>query len=148
MAITVDWVTSVVTIPRADMTLVQSTPIEVRELDLDVLHLDLRDKEDDEGLLYPSTHNYTAALNIGEVTLAPVFEFLAPYTFTIEDGQYAINVVGGNSNIADRININNVGVRTANSAGLQELSSILNSLSIINQGVQKSSLLIPHTEDV
>lgn len=125
MAITIDWATYVINIPRADMQLIQSTPIEVRQLDITTFHETLRDLEDGfDGIVNPSTHNYAASTEISGVILAQVMEVLAPYTVTFEDGQYAVNVVGGNSNIADRVNINNVGVRTANSAGLQDLSSL------------------------
>jgi hypothetical protein len=46
------------------------------------------------------------------------------YTVTFEDGQYAVNLVGANSNIADVVNVNQVSVRSANSAGLQDLTSL------------------------
>lgn len=43
---------------------------------------------------------------------------------TFEDGQYAVNLIGANSNIADRVNVNQVSVRSANSAGLVQTSEI------------------------
>lgn len=125
MAISIDWATYTINIPRADMLLIQSTPIEIRQLDLTTFHETLRDLEDDPaGMPQPTTHNYKAPLSISGVVLAQVVEILSPYTITFEDGQYAVNIVGGNSNIADKVNINNVGVRTANSAGLQDLTSL------------------------
>jgi len=125
MAITIDWATYTINIPRADMILVQSTPIEVRQLDLATFHETLRDLEDDPaGMPQPVTHNYKAPLTISGVTLAQVVEVLDPYSLTFEDGQYAVNITGGNSNLADKVNINNVGVRTANSAGLQDAYSL------------------------
>lgn len=108
------------------MLLVQSSPIEVRQLDIIDLRAFLRDVEDnDDGMPQPVTHNFVESKNIGGVILSPIVELLYPYTITFEDGQYAVNIVGGNSNFADRVNINNVGVRTANSAGLQDLSTLL-----------------------
>lgn len=125
MAITIDWATYTINIPRADMLLLQTTPIEVRQLDLTTFHEVLRSIEDDpEGMPQPVTHNYSGSTSISGVILAQVVEILDPYTITFEDGQYAVNVVGGNSNVADKVNINNVGVRTANSAGLQDLTSL------------------------
>jgi len=51
MAITVNWPTGVISVPKADMTLVQSTPIEIRELNINTFRLRLKDLEDDaEGL--------------------------------------------------------------------------------------------------
>lgn len=125
MAITIDYSTFVITIPRADMLLLQSSPIEVRQLDINAFHEILRDLEDDAaGIIFPSTHNYVAPISVGGVDLARVMSILDPYTVTFEDGQYAVNITGGNSNIADKVNINNVGVRTANSAGLPDLEAI------------------------
>lgn len=125
MAITIDWATYTINIPRADMLLLQTNPIEVRQLDLTTFHETLRDIEDDPaGMPQPVTHNYSGPTSISGVILAQVIEILDPYTITFEDGQYAVNVVGGNSNVADKVNINNVGVRTANSAGLQDLTSL------------------------
>lgn len=46
MAITVNWATRVIDIPKADTTLIQSTPTEIRDLDLNAFHLTLRDLED------------------------------------------------------------------------------------------------------
>jgi len=50
--------------------------------------------------------------------LARVVEIINDYTITFEDGQYAVNLVGANSNVADRVNVNQVSVRASNSAGL------------------------------
>jgi len=123
--LSIDWATYTINIARADMLLLQSNPIEVRQLDLTELHVALRALEDDAlGMVHPSTHNYKGPTTISGVTLAQVVEVLDPYSVTFEDGQYAVNVTNGNSNIADKVNINNVGVRTANSAGLQDLTSL------------------------
>lgn len=119
MAISVDWPTGVITVPRADLAVVQLAPTEIRQLDLDAFRLDLKALEDDEaGIAYPATHAHTPPLTVGGVTLARAVELLPPYTVTFEDGQYAVNLVGANSNVADRVNVNQVSVRSANSAGL------------------------------
>lgn len=126
MAFSIDWNTYVINIPRADMLLVQSTPTEVRQLNIIDLRTYLRDTEDnDDGMPQPTTHDYSAPKDIGGVSLAPVVELLYPYTLTFEDGQYAVNITGGNSNLADKVNINQVSIRTANSAGLIDLSTLL-----------------------
>lgn len=125
MAISIDYTNYIVTIPKADMLLVQTNPIEVRQLNLYDLHVWLRDFEDDAlGMPMPGTHNYIAPVSVGGVDLAYVLEILAPWTITFENGAYAVNLVGGNSNVADRVNINTVGVRSANSAGLPDLSAL------------------------
>jgi hypothetical protein len=112
----------VIFVPKADMTLVQTSPFEIRELDVNQFHLALKDLEDNvDGQVFPTTHNHNPPVTIGGVTLARVVEIINGYTVTFEDGNYAVNIVGGNSNIADVTNLNSVQVRSANSAGLVEL---------------------------
>ncbi len=124
MTISIDWSSRVISVPRADMTLVQSTPFEVRALSVDSFRLALRDLEDDvAGMALPHTHNHIAPITVGGVTLARVVEIVNGYTITLENGAYAVNVVGGNSNIGDRTNLNTVQVRSANSAGLVQIIS-------------------------
>lgn len=125
MAITVTWPTRVINVQKADMTLVQSTPIEVRELDLDTFRLTLKDLEDsEEGMAYILTHNHVAPFDVGGITLARVVEIVNDYTVTFEDGAYIVNLVGANTNLADRVNPNNVSIRSSNSAGLVQTREI------------------------
>ena len=117
--ISIFWDTRVIFIPKSATTLLQSSPSEIRELDLDVFRLILKDLEDDEeGMIYPVTHNHVAPITVGGVTLARVVELINNYTVTFEDGPYAVNLAGANSNIGDRVNVNQVSVRSSNSAGL------------------------------
>ena len=120
MAISIDWGTKVISIPKADMTLVQSyPPVEIRELDIDAFRLALKDLEDgEEGMAFPNTHNHNTEVSVGGITLARVVEIINGYTITFEDGQYAVNLIGANSNIIDVLNPNQVSVRSSNSAGL------------------------------
>ena len=108
------------------MTLIQSVPTEIRQLDLNSFHLELRDLEDDtDGRPWPKTHSHNTTVTVGGVTLARVIEILDPYTITFEDGQYAVNLVAANSNVGDRVNVNQVSVRSANSAGLVDLEILI-----------------------
>jgi len=126
MAITIDWGTKVISVPKADTTLIQSSPTEIRQLNLDTFRLILKDLEDsEEGMAYLRTHNHNTSVTVGGVTLARVVEIINGYTVTFEDGQYAVNLVGANSNVGDVVNVNQVSVRSANSAGLQDLSVLL-----------------------
>lgn len=126
MAITIDWGTKVINVPKADTLLLQSTPTEIRQLNLDTFRLRLKDLEDDEeGMTFPTTHNHNTTVNIGGVTLARVVEIINGYTVTFEDGQYAVNLVGANTNVQDVTNVNQVSIRPSNSAGLQDLSTVL-----------------------
>jgi hypothetical protein len=118
----------IINIPRNDMTLIQSNPTEIRQLDLNAFRLELKSIEDSsEGIAFPRTHNHNTTVTVGGVVLARVIEILDPYTITFEDGQYAVNLVGANSNVGDRVNVNQVSVRSTNSAGLQDLSTLLSS---------------------
>lgn len=119
MAITIDWVNKIISIPKNDLTLIQAVPTEIRELDINTFRLILKDLEDDpEGMPWERTHQSFPPVTVSGVQLARVVEILNGYTITFEDGQYAVNIVGGNSNIGDVVNVNQVSVRTSNSAGL------------------------------
>lgn len=123
--IAIDWINKIINVPRAYMSLTQSTPIEIRRLDIDIFRLDLKDIEDsEEGMVYPDTHQHNTAVTVGGVTLARVVEIINDYSLTFEDGTYAVNLVGANSNIADVLNLNQVSVRSANSAGLIDLPAV------------------------
>ena len=125
MAFSINHHTKVITIPKADLTLLQLTPTEVRELNIPNFHTELRDWEDGpDGMPMPTTHNYYPPITVGGVALAPVIEMINGYSITFEDGLYSVNLVGANSNIADFVNRNQVSVRTANSAGLLQSREI------------------------
>jgi len=142
MTITVNPITGVIYVPKVDTVLVQASPTEIRQLDLNIFRLALRDIEEDVHMRpWPRTHDHNADVTVGGVTLADVLEILEPYTVTFEDGQYAVNLVGANSNVGDRINVNQVSVRSANSAGLVALTDIYNSTEAIKRLIEN---LRPH----
>jgi hypothetical protein len=70
------------------------------------------------------THRHNTEVLLGGVTYARVVEIISGYTITFEDGQYAVNLTGANSNIGDVVNVNQVSIRSANSAGLISNSAI------------------------
>lgn len=124
--IEVIWGSKVIYVPRTSMLLIQSSPVEIRQLNLDDFRLALKDLEDNEdGMSYLDTHAHQPPTTVSGVTLARVVEIINDYTVTFEDGLYNVNITGGNSNIADKTNKNQVGVNTANSAGLQDLNTML-----------------------
>ena len=127
MAITIDYVDDItpqyiINIPKADMTLIATSPTEIRQIDINSLRNTLNDLMDDAepGMVFPTNHVHTPPLTLAGVTLARVVEILDPYFILFEDLAYNVNVVGGNSNISDVTIKNQVGVNTANSAGLQD----------------------------
>ena len=126
--------------PKTDTTLVQASPTEIRELDLNTFRLALKNLEDDEGITYPDTHSHSQPVTVGGVTLARVVEIINGYTVTFEDDQYAVNLVGANSNVGDVVNVNQVSVRSANSAGL-----VVSGSSLTEQDkIDIAQRIIPH----
>ena len=147
MAISVNWGTKVISVPRADMAIVQSVPIEIRELDINSFRLELKNLEDDpnQGITYPDTHRHAEPVTVGGTALARVVSIINDYTVTFEDGQYAVNLVGANSNIADVTNVNQVSVRSSNSAGLIEVSTTGTGEGITEQDkIDIAQRIIPH----
>lgn len=108
------------------MALIQSNPTEIRQLDLNQFRLELKSLEESgAGVTFPRTHRHNTTDTVGGVVLARSIIIMNGYTVTFEDGQYAVNLVGANSNVGDVVNVNQVSVRSANSAGLQDLSTLL-----------------------
>lgn len=137
MPLIINWNTKVINIPKNFTSLTQASP-EIRELDIDVFRLALKNIEDDEGMPFLDTHRHNTIVTVGGTTLARVVEIINGYTVTFEDGQYAVNLVGANSNIGDVVNVNQVSIRSSNSAGLQDISAITS--LIWNQSVASSSV--------
>lgn len=123
MAISINPLTFVINVPKEDLTLVQASP-EIRELDLNSFRLELKAYEAAEyGIYLYKTHNHNTQVTLGNLTFSRVIEILPPYTVTFQDGQYAVNLINANSNVSDRTNVNQVSVRSANSAGLVAATS-------------------------
>lgn len=121
MAISIDWPTKVITVPKVDTTLVDAGPPEIRSLDVNQFRKDLNALQaGEEGLPFDITHTHNAPVTVAGITLARVVEIINGYTVTFEDGSYAVNLTGANNNISDVMNLNTVSLRSANSAGLIE----------------------------
>ena len=128
MAVTINWATKVINVAKVEetgMTQIQFSPDpEIWELDVDWFRLQLKDIEDDvEGMPFTNTHTHNTEVTLGGLIFSRVFEIIAPYTVTFQDGQYAVNLVGANNNIADKTNVNSVSVRANNSAGMVTVTS-------------------------
>lgn len=135
MTITINWTTRVIDVPKVDTSLVQSSPTEIRQLDLNAFRLELKSLEaSSQGIPFLDTHGHTAPVTVGGVELARTVEIINGYTVTFEDGQYGVNLVGANSNVADVTNVNQVSIRSQNSAGLT-FSSAINSQSFLDAAV-------------
>jgi hypothetical protein len=121
MAISINWSTKIISVPKSYLTLVSGS---VYELDTDQFRLDLKALEDDEvGIPHLDTHRHNTEVVLAGVTYSRFIEFINGYTITFEDDQYAVNLVGSNNNISDVTNVNQVSVRSQNSAGLITVTS-------------------------
>lgn len=118
MAYTVNWATRVVTIPKADLTLVTASP-EVYELDAIDFWIAIHDIQDDEaGMGFPAIMQSNPPVTLGGLTFARIIEVINGYRIEFEDGQYQVNITGANTNLADVRTQNQVSLNTNNSAGL------------------------------
>jgi len=121
MSLSINWATKVISIPQAYLEHISGS---LYKLDVDQFRLDLKDIEDSEGgIVFPDTHRHNPEVVLGDITLSRVVEIINGYTITFEDGQYAVNLVGANNNISDVCNINQVSIRSSNSAGLVTVSA-------------------------
>lgn len=131
MAITVAWATGVISVPQADLALISGS---LYELDLDVFRLALKALEaSEEGMAWPDTHLHNTEVVLGGVTYARTVEIINGYTVTFEDGQYAVRLSGANSNVEDVTNVNQVSIRSQNSAGLISATALANKISEVWQ---------------
>ena len=118
MATTVNWITGVISVPRADMPIIQASP-EVRELDTAAFFDELKLLEaSEEGMPWPDTQRHNLPYTISGITYAESLEVIPPYSITFEDGTYAVSLKGTNNNIIDVANTNQVRILSNNSAGL------------------------------
>lgn len=119
MAVSIDWATKVITIPKADTTLVDAGPPEIRSYDVDAFRLELNDIQDsEEGIVFDTTHEHTPEKTLSGITYARFVEIINGYTVEFENGSYTVQLTGANHNIADVQVQNSVGIVVQNSAGL------------------------------
>lgn len=116
MAISINWGTKVIYVPKSDLTLISGS---LYELDVNQFRLDLKNLEDtEEGMAAPTTHNHNKEVTLAGTTYARAVEIINGYTVTFEDGQYTVRCVGANHNIGDVKNVNQVSLIVNNAAGL------------------------------
>jgi hypothetical protein len=119
MAISVNWVTGEITVPRADMPVIQVSP-EIRALDTAQFWLDLKDAEATaDGAPWPDTQVNFPSYTIQGIVYAQAYRIINPYFVTFEDGQYGVTLDGTNNNILEVSTQNQVRLASSNSAGLQ-----------------------------
>lgn len=114
--ISIEWDSKIINVPRNALV---SLGNDLYELHIDVFRRELNALQASAaGMAYPDTHNHQAPVPLGGLSLSRVVEIINGYRVVFEDGQYAVNLTGANSNIANVTNVNQVSVRSSNSAGL------------------------------
>lgn len=112
MAVTVDWTTYEIQIPKADTVLVTASP-DVRSMTVTWLFDQLVPMMDDEDdMSQDDKFRNTAPVTLGGTPFGRVLEILSPYTVTFEAGNYAVNITDGSSNINDVATVNGVSIRS------------------------------------
>jgi len=126
VAISINWLTKVIFIPKNYLTPVGT---DLFELDVNQFRLDLKDIEDGgEGMYFEDTHRHSTESVLAGVTYARQFEVINGYTVEFEDdgtpnGHYQVRLYGANHNISDVKVKNSVSIIVQNSAGLQTVST-------------------------
>lgn len=120
MALSLNPATKVISIPKADLTLVTGT---LYELDTNQFRLDVGALLDDEDYVWmPYAFSHNTEVTVAGTTFARIIEFINGYSIEFEDGQYSVRLAGSNNNIFDVENgilvQNQVQVIAQNSAGL------------------------------
>lgn len=116
MALSINWITKVITVPQSDLTLISGSDY---TYDIDAFRLELKAIEaSEEGAPFLDTHRHVTEAILSGVTYARLVEIINGYTVEFEDGQYGVTLTGANHNIADVIVRNQVSIVTNNSAGL------------------------------
>lgn len=129
MPVSVDWPNKIIRVPVDVLTLVSGPggPGSLYELNVDTLHMALRDLEDDAaGIIWDATHTYVGAATLAGVTFAPLFQVVNGYTVLFEDttiDHYTVRCVGANHNLGDVKILNTVSLIVGNSAGLVQVTS-------------------------
>jgi len=121
MALLVNWTTKVITVPQSDLTHVTGLIYQLNVYDFKRWCDDIMDGTD--GIANIDIINHNTVVVLGGIPYARTIEIINGYTVTFEDGQYAVNLIGANTNLADVTNVNQVSIRPNNSAGLIDNTS-------------------------
>jgi hypothetical protein len=132
MAITVDWITKVVSVPQADITFISGT---LYELDTDWFRLQLKAIEaSEEGIPFDDIHLHNTEVIVAGTTFFRTIEIINGYSIEFTpDAQWSVRLAGSNNNIFDVENgilvQNQVQVIAQNSAGGQVIETGVSGLT-------------------
>lgn len=142
MALTIDYLTKVISVPQADLTFVSGA---LYELDTNQFRKDVMDILAAENHIWmEDAFQHNTDVTVAGTTFARTIEFINGYSVTFEDtgGAYSIRLVGSNNNIFDVENgiLNPTALTTViptNSAGLISGSMSIDDLeNIILEGTE------------
>jgi len=124
MSYSVDWIAKVISIPLSDLTW---TSGKLYDLALSDFLDEIRrlEWEPTEGLWAPNILDHTNPKTISGVTYAAFDELENGYTCVFIGDIDAVTLKGSNNNIVDVYNFNGISIVPNNSAGLQDLSTML-----------------------
>lgn len=122
MTYSLNWLTKVVTIPKADLTLVQASP-EIRALDVTAFWAAIHLIQAGEGISYPDIMRSNAPVTLAGQTYARSVEVINGYTIEFENGAYQVNLTGANNNLLNARVQNQVSLNASNSAGAVVVTS-------------------------
>ena len=132
MAITVDWITKIVSIPQADLTFISGT---LYEADTNVIRLALKTIEASaEGMPFEDIHLHNTEVTVAGITFFRTIEIINGYSLQFTpDAQWTVRLAGSNNNFFDVGNgilvQNQVQVISQNSAGGQVIETGVSGLT-------------------
>lgn len=124
MTISINWGTKVITVQKADMTLLSGGggAGSVYSFDVEAFWLALSDLQDSpEGMPFPTIFNNSGEFTLSGVTYARFLEIINGYTVDFDEtggGSYTVICSGANHNLADVKVVDTVSLIVGNSAGL------------------------------
>lgn len=119
MAYTVDWISKVISVPTADLTLVTGTRYSLTMSDF-LAEIRRLEWEFAEGLwALPILDHTNTKVDFAGVDYAPFDDLLNGYTVQFTGVVTRVDLLGSNNNIVDVLVVTGVSVVPSNSAGLQ-----------------------------
>ena len=139
MALSVDPSTLIITVPKADLTLVSGT---LYEMDTNAFRLAVETLLSSEAYMWmPTAIRHNTQVTVAGTTFARTIEMINGYSVQFENGTYSVRLAGSNNNLFDVENgilqQNSVQVIAQNSAGL----------ITVNTGAADTDKIIQSVED-
>lgn len=144
MAITIDYLTKIISVPQADLTFISGT---LYEMDIDVFRRALNDIADsEEGITEATTHTHNTEVTISGTTLARQILMINGYSVEFTpDAQYSVRLAGANTDLWDieagKLVQNQVQVIPGNSAGLISGQTILDVTQLLLK-IQRNKFIV------